>query len=81
MAHVERCGKVGRGHCLLADARHRGSKSGFATQPEAKHFADAREVFEREASGAGGEGDAVTVARWRERWFPAQDLAPATLEA
>ena len=85
MAFVERCGRVWRGHWLLADGCHRGSRSGFATKWEAKQFADAREVAERAAAArrgepGEGEGRAVTVGQWWDRWFPVQDLAPGTLE-
>jgi integrase len=85
MAFVERCGKVWRGHWLLADGHHRGSRSGFATKWEAKYYADACEVAERAAAAAAEEPGAagervVTVGEWWDRWFPAQDLAPATLE-
>lgn len=80
MAYVERCGMVWRGHWLLADGARHGSRSGFATKWEAKHFADAREVAERAAATAVDRVEAVTVGVWWERWFPAQDLAPATLE-
>jgi integrase len=70
----------------LADGRHRGSRCGFATRWEAKHFADACEVAERAAAARVEEQEAaeeqvVTVGAWWDRWFPAQDLAPATLEA
>ena len=87
MAYVERCGKVWRGHWLLADGHRHGSRSGFATKWEAKHFADASEVAERAAAAAGveeqeaAEPQAATVGAWWGRWFPVQDLAPATLEA
>jgi hypothetical protein len=80
MAYVERCGKVWRGHWLLADGHRHGGRSGFATKWEAKHFADACEVAERAAAAAPVTERAVTVAAWWDRWFPAQDLAPATLE-
>jgi integrase len=80
MAYVERSGKVWRARWLLGDGRRRGSRSGFATKWEAKHFADAREVAERAAAQAGPE-QVVTVGAWWARWFPEQDLAPATLEA
>jgi integrase len=85
MAFVERCGRVWRGHWLLADGCHRGSRSGFATKWEAKHFADAREVAERAAAARRGEPGAaeeraVTVGQWWDRWFRVQDLAPGTLE-
>jgi integrase len=69
----------------LADGRHRGSRCGFATRWEAKHFADACEVAERAAAAVADpdarEERAVTVGVWWDRWFPVQDLAPATLEA
>lgn len=86
MAFAERCGKVWRAHWLLADGHHRGSRSGFATKWEAKHFADACEVAERAAPSPVEEVRAVeeqpvTVEAWWERWFPVQDQAPATLEA
>ena len=81
MAYVEQCGKVWRGHWLLADGHHLGSRSGFATKREAKHFADACEVAQRQAASAPAEEQVVTVGAWWERWFPVQDLAPATLEA
>ena len=87
MAYVERCGQVWRGHWLLADGHRHGSRSGFATKWEAKHFADACEVAERAAAAAGveeleaAEPQEVTVGAWWERWFPVQDLALATLEA
>jgi hypothetical protein len=81
---MERCGKGWRARWLLADWRHRGSRCGFATKWEAKHFADAREVAEREAAARAGEPEAVeervvSVGAWWDRWFPAQDLALATL--
>lgn len=50
---------------------------------EAKHFADACEVAERALAQTGPEAGPVavlTVGAWWERWFPLQDLAPATLE-
>jgi integrase len=85
MAYVERCGRVWRGHWLLADGHRHGSRSGFATKLGAKHFADACEVAERAAAAVADpdarEERAVTVGVWWDRWFPVQDLAPATLEA
>jgi hypothetical protein len=83
---MERCGNRWRARWPLADGRHRGSRCGFATKWEAKHFADVREVAEREAAARAKEPQAaeeqvVTVGAWWDRWFPAQDLAPATLEA
>ena len=66
----------GAGRC--GGGIRRGSRSGFATKREAKHFADACEVAER--AKAAGRGDVLTVGAWWERWFPAQDLASATLE-
>jgi Phage integrase, N-terminal SAM-like domain len=89
VAFVERCGNVWRAHWVSADGRHRGSRSGFATKREAKHFADVREVGQREAATGLDEphvadepnGQMVTVGAWWERWFPVQDLAPTTLEA
>ena len=63
MAFVERCGRVWRGHWLLADGCHRGSRSGFATKWEAKHFADAREVAERAAAARRGEPGRARVGR------------------
>ena len=75
------------GHWLLAGGHRYGSRSGFATKWEAKHFADACEVAERAAAAAVVKDSAVagervvTVGEWWERWFPVQDLAPATLEA
>lgn len=80
MADVEQCGKVWRGHWLLADGVRHGSRSEFATKCEPEHFADAREVAERSAATAVDRVEAVTVEAWWERWFPAQDLAPAKLE-
>lgn len=85
MAYVERCGQVWRGHWLLADGHRHGSRSGFVTKWEAKHFADACEVAERAtAARCGGPGaveeQAVTVGQWWDQWFPVQDLASATLE-
>ena len=78
MAYVERCGKVWRARWLLADGHRYGSRSGFAVKWEAKHFADAREVAERAAQAESVHE--VTLGAWWERWLPAQDLAPATLE-
>lgn len=70
-----------RARWLLADGRHYGSRSGFASKREAKHFADVCEVAQREAASAPSGEPVVTVGAWWERWFPVQDLAPATLEA
>lgn len=82
MAYVERCGSAWRAHWLLADGVHCGSRSGFAARLAAKRFAEDREARERPSATPAGAGPVgPTLQEWWERWLPAQDLAPATLES
>lgn len=55
------------------------SRSGFATKRAAQQYADEREASARLWPGLRVE-PGLSVGEWWLRWFPAQDLAPATLE-
>jgi integrase len=78
MAYVERCGQVWRAHWRLEEGRF-ASKSGFATRRAAQRYADEREAGARLWPRLRVE-PGLTVGEWWLRWFPVQDLAPATLE-
>jgi len=78
MAHVERCGRGWRARWLLEDGRF-GSKSGFAGTRAAQQYANEQELAARLWPRLRVE-PGLTVGEWWQRWFPAQDLAPATLE-
>jgi integrase len=79
MAYVERCGRVWRAHWSTDEGGRYASRSGFATKRAAQKYADEREASARLWPGLRVE-PGLSVGEWWVRWFPAQDLAPATLE-
>lgn len=80
MAYVERYGRGWRAHWTTGEGSRYASKSGFATKRAAQQHADEREASARLWPGLRVE-PGLSVGEWWQRWFPAQDLAPATLEA
>lgn len=78
MAYVEQSGRGWRARWALGDGRF-GSKSGFAGKRAAQQYADEQELAVRLWPRLRVE-PGLTVGEWWQRWFPAQDLAPATLE-
>ena len=68
-----------RAHWSTGEAGRCGSRSGFATKRAAQRYADGRESSARLWPGLRVE-PGLSVGEWWLRWFPAQDLAPATLE-
>jgi hypothetical protein len=78
MAYVERSGRGWRARWSVGDGRF-GSKSGFAGKRAAQQFAQEQELVVRLWPRLRVE-PGLTVGEWWLRWFPAQDLAPATLE-
>jgi integrase len=80
VAYVERCGRVWRAHWLTGEGSRYASRSGFPTKRTAQQYADEREASARLWPGLRVE-PGLSVGEWWLRWFPAQDLAPATLES
>jgi integrase len=78
VAYVERSGRGWRARWSLGGGRF-GSKSGFAGKRAAQQFAQEQELSARLWPRLHVE-PGLTVGEWWHRWFPAQDLAPATLE-
>ena len=78
MAYAERSGQGWRARWSVGDGRF-GSKSGFAGKRAAQQFAQEQELAARLWPRLRVE-PGLTVGEWWLRWFPAQDLAPATLE-
>src|SRR4029077_19638725 len=78
MAYAARSGSGWRARWSLGDGRF-GSKSGFAGKRAAQQFAQEQELALRLWPRLRVE-PGLSVGEWWRRWFPAQDLAPATLE-
>jgi integrase len=63
----------------LPDGRY-ASKDGFATKREAKEHGETQEAEIRTGTWVNPKKGEATVDEWWQRWFPAQDLAPNTLD-
>ena len=68
-----------RAHWSTGEAGQYAGKSGLATRRAAQQYADEWEASARLWPGLRVE-PGLSVGEWWLRWFPAQDLAPATLE-
>jgi integrase len=81
MAYAQRSGIGWRARWVLPDGVRYGSQSGFRTKREAEAYGTERELQVRGARWFDPRGGRMTLDMWARRWFPAQDLAPATLDA
>jgi integrase len=80
MAHAQRSGGGWRARWVLADGVHYKSRSGFHRKRDAELYGARQESLTHGARWFDPHGGRLTLDAWWARWFPAQDLAPATLE-
>lgn len=83
MAEAERHGKGWRARWTAPRGSpvERPSKSGFRTKTAARRYAEDREAEIRAGTYIDPKLGETTVHEWWLRWYPAQDLAPNTLES
>jgi integrase len=79
MAYTERRRGGWRARWQLPDGRY-ASKDGFATKREAKEYGETQEAEIRTGTWVDPKKGQATVDEWWQRWYPAQDLAPNTLD-
>jgi integrase len=80
VAYAEKRKNGWRARWLQPDGRY-GSKDGFATKREAKEYGESQEAEIRAGRWIDPKLAETPLGEWWNEWFPAQDLAPNTLES